>query len=315
VRGWRIIVVACALLWGSVDAFALRCVTSGNRCTGDFHTGVSRARYYKPDTGRFWTRDTDEGNNEDPLSLHKYLYCQANPVNGSDPTGHDFDMVSMMSATGIGESLESMYNAGVSTVLLAMQHTIIGVQNHQTEAAIYGGYFKDVAIGLGIGVAVGVAADIAGDLIYGGSVEGEIVEIEVNGANTVEGSRGFAAVASPTEDLVGAAARAGRTMGPGKGPVYGTKFHVEFEKEVNALGYENTEVAYKNGVEVTPGTPGSVEVDVAIGNRASPQAIYDLKTGSAKLTPARVAQLRQHVPNGQNIPIIEIKPSGRVTTH
>jgi len=46
-----------------------------------------RARYYKPDTGRFWTMDTYAGNNQDPLSLHKYLYAHNNPVNNTDPTG------------------------------------------------------------------------------------------------------------------------------------------------------------------------------------------------------------------------------------
>lgn len=46
-----------------------------------------RARYYKPETGRFWTMDTYEGNKEEPLSLHKYLYCQVNPVNLTDPSG------------------------------------------------------------------------------------------------------------------------------------------------------------------------------------------------------------------------------------
>ena len=39
--------------------------------------------------------DADEvaiGNNEDPLSLHKYLYCKANPVNGWDPLGFSDNM-------------------------------------------------------------------------------------------------------------------------------------------------------------------------------------------------------------------------------
>lgn len=45
------------------------------------------ARYLNLNTGRFWTRDSYDGNNEDPLSLHKYLYCQADPVNGTDPSG------------------------------------------------------------------------------------------------------------------------------------------------------------------------------------------------------------------------------------
>jgi RHS repeat-associated protein len=47
-----------------------------------------RARYYSPQIGRFWTMDKYEGNNQDPLSLHKYLYSQANPVNQTDPSGH-----------------------------------------------------------------------------------------------------------------------------------------------------------------------------------------------------------------------------------
>jgi len=33
--------------------------------------------------------DTFQGNQEYPLSLHKYLYCQANPVNCADPSGQD----------------------------------------------------------------------------------------------------------------------------------------------------------------------------------------------------------------------------------
>ena len=46
-----------------------------------------RARTYNPSTGRFPTADSHEGNNQDPLSLHKYLYGWDNPVNRIDPTG------------------------------------------------------------------------------------------------------------------------------------------------------------------------------------------------------------------------------------
>jgi RHS repeat-associated protein len=48
-----------------------------------------RARYYKPDSGRFWTLDTFEGRQDDPQSLHKYIYCSADPVNKVDPSGND----------------------------------------------------------------------------------------------------------------------------------------------------------------------------------------------------------------------------------
>ena len=57
----------------------------------DPHLGLYylRARYLNTGTGRFWTRDSWEGNQSDPLSLHKYLYCQADPANNLDPSGHD----------------------------------------------------------------------------------------------------------------------------------------------------------------------------------------------------------------------------------
>src|SRR5439155_26265092 len=47
-----------------------------------------RARYYRPQVGRFLTQDTYEATAEDPPSLHKYLYANADPVDGIDPTGH-----------------------------------------------------------------------------------------------------------------------------------------------------------------------------------------------------------------------------------
>lgn len=36
--------------------------------------------------------DSYEGNSSDPASLHKYLYCKANPINGRDLSGHEFDL-------------------------------------------------------------------------------------------------------------------------------------------------------------------------------------------------------------------------------
>jgi len=48
---------------------------------------TSQARYLNTGTGRFQTMDTFAGNNEGPLTLHKYLYCQNNPVNYADPSG------------------------------------------------------------------------------------------------------------------------------------------------------------------------------------------------------------------------------------
>jgi len=55
----------------------------------DAHLGLDylRARYMNPATGRFWSMDGFEGFDFDPLSLHKYTYAAADPVNKLDPTG------------------------------------------------------------------------------------------------------------------------------------------------------------------------------------------------------------------------------------
>jgi RHS repeat-associated protein len=46
-----------------------------------------RARFYDPASGRFNLRDSFEGSNFDPQSLHRYTYAADNPANLSDPTG------------------------------------------------------------------------------------------------------------------------------------------------------------------------------------------------------------------------------------
>lgn len=61
---------------------------SGQQWDPDLDLYLNRARYLNPNTGRFWTMDGDYGNNEDPLSLHKYLYAECDPVNNDDPSGN-----------------------------------------------------------------------------------------------------------------------------------------------------------------------------------------------------------------------------------
>lgn len=46
-----------------------------------------RARHYNPQLGRFMSRDPLGGRPRVPVSLHRYLYANADPVNNTDPTG------------------------------------------------------------------------------------------------------------------------------------------------------------------------------------------------------------------------------------
>jgi hypothetical protein len=80
VTRWWFILLAVVLSWFTpAHAFA--------------HTRASQAAY---DVGPALekvvlvagiTMDTYQGDNQDPLSLHKFLYCEANPANGTDPSG------------------------------------------------------------------------------------------------------------------------------------------------------------------------------------------------------------------------------------
>ena len=67
-----------------------------------------RARYYDARSGRFTQIDPFAGNQQDPLSLHKYLYVHANPVMGIDPSGLEFSVAGLSAASSIGASLNSM---------------------------------------------------------------------------------------------------------------------------------------------------------------------------------------------------------------
>jgi len=61
-----------------------------------------RARYYDVQTGRFITEDPAPGNPYDPVSLHKYLYGNANPVMFIDPSGETSIMSVMVSIAIVG---------------------------------------------------------------------------------------------------------------------------------------------------------------------------------------------------------------------
>jgi len=60
---------------------------TGQWFDSEFSQYYLRARQYDPVLGRFTARDPVSGKFEQPLSLHKYLYCENDPVNFFDPNG------------------------------------------------------------------------------------------------------------------------------------------------------------------------------------------------------------------------------------
>ena len=65
-----------------------------------------RARYYEAGSGRFLSHDPVLGHSDDPITMHRYLYANADPANFVDPSGRE-GMASMMNTISMGMNLMS----------------------------------------------------------------------------------------------------------------------------------------------------------------------------------------------------------------
>ena len=104
-----------------------------------------RQRYYNQNSGRFTRRDTYEGRLSDPITLHKYLYGNANPVTYTDPTG--------------------LFSAGEDQAAANIANTLAGIQWESGQRLIattlLGGeeeeYLDEALFAIGAGVLTFVA--------------------------------------------------------------------------------------------------------------------------------------------------------------
>jgi RHS repeat-associated protein len=261
----------------------------------DTTTGLvnDRARWYEPQTGGFTTFDPAFTQTDSA-----YTYAGGDPVNEIDPLGlcksKAVDILNPWSGNNpIRCQVENHPNSIGTQILQAnpAYHAVNAGYNayqaSQQPCSSNWTIAKDSAVAFGWSVATVATATGAP---------------EADGAET----------AGSTGDLLsGLAGKAQATVGEGSGAVYGTAVHSEFAAEINALGDSNlsTEVSYLNGRIVSYGTRGSVRLDVVEGDPLEPSAVYDLKTGSATLTPGRIAQIQANLPFGyQDIPVTEIRP-------
>ena len=110
----------------SYDSFGIQIASTGSTVNNYRYSGEHwdsdlglyyfRARWYDPNLGRFMSMDTFEGNQKEPLSLHKYAYTHNNPVNMVDPSGHFFTAIGGVMSGGIQTSLRTSRSG---TILIA----------------------------------------------------------------------------------------------------------------------------------------------------------------------------------------------------
>ena len=146
-----------------------------------------RARYYDPTTGRFISRDTNEGKITNPLSLNKYIYAYNAPLNYVDPDGNiPIPVITAIIgglAGGIYEGYQSYTETGAVNWGDVAKGTAIG--------AIAGG---TLGAGAGFLAASSPALLVAGNAMaikgvdsvwkYGSAVRGNLIEKALGGWGT-----------------------------------------------------------------------------------------------------------------------------------
>ena len=96
-----------------------------------------RARYMDPAIGRFVIMDGFAGSIQDPYSLHKYLYANANPVTYSDPSGN-FSIGELNVSTAIRGILDRHQQLMQFARYRMMRGAIIGAANMALERWLSG---------------------------------------------------------------------------------------------------------------------------------------------------------------------------------
>ena len=92
-----------------------------------------------PSTGRFISQDKYLGTIEEPITLHKYLYANSNPVNYIDPSGYSSGTLIDQEAT---MDIQGNLN-GISLV----KYNIRALYS-RLNSSLVGKYIKEVSINI-----------------------------------------------------------------------------------------------------------------------------------------------------------------------
>jgi RHS repeat-associated protein len=166
------------------DAYGVELATSGvtsnayrfagEQFDDDLQAYFLRARYLDAKHGRFLSVDGFEGFNADPLSLHKYLYCNSSPVDSSDPSGNltIAEAGAVFASLGILAGITAHFNGAY-----LKQSILVGVTAGATG----------VAVGSGLGVLAASTVTVGGLVI-----SGKVLALAIGGALAIGSTYHFA---------------------------------------------------------------------------------------------------------------------------
>jgi choice-of-anchor A domain-containing protein/RHS repeat-associated protein len=107
---------------------------TGEQYDNNLNQYYLRARYYNQNNGRFTQMDTYAGNSQDPVTLHKYLYANADGVNKIDPSGN-MTLGDMSAAQSVSATL-SRIAVGTGRLIQILDKVDTAVSLYQSRSAL-----------------------------------------------------------------------------------------------------------------------------------------------------------------------------------
>ena len=124
------------------------------------------ARYYDPELGRFTALDPLTGNNSNPQTLNRFVYCVNSPLIHTDPTGQILNFIAQIAGGAIIGAVVGAVLAGASSNWNT-NAMIAGAAGGAISGAVAGATF-----GMGSTVSIGLSAAEVGAI--SGGVQGTI---------------------------------------------------------------------------------------------------------------------------------------------
>ena len=146
-----------------------------DQSTGLYYYG---ARYYDPELGRFISADTIVQAPSNPQTLNRYSYCNNNPINYVDPTGHGWFKKFWQSVVGVAGIVASIafpvlapamwaINMGMGAYTAAQTGNWMGFAGSIIGGAVFGAIGKSLASSISGTMSSNFANSFAGGAIIG----------------------------------------------------------------------------------------------------------------------------------------------------
>ena len=182
---------------GNTENSYLYCGEQFDSMTGLYYL---RARYMDTSTGRFISMDTYQGTLFEPVTLHKYLYANANPVMNSDPSGN-FSLSETSIAQAISAELDKISFANVQLGMKILNALISVYDISKTIFDVLGSgkTGMDLAVSLACGIVSSILLNFSCAIL---SLGGLGIGIFAAGALTMGFGVGYAIYKGDSEEAV-----------------------------------------------------------------------------------------------------------------